>query len=112
MCKNSNFDLAITRSGASALAELSHLNIPFIAIPYPHATDNHQFLNAKKYADLNCCWILEEKNFKSGDITRLINQIMINKNDYLEKKNNLNKLNDNQNWEKINKELKKIINDN
>jgi len=112
LCKNSSFDLAITRSGASALAELSHLNIPFIAIPFPHATDNHQFLNAKKYADLNCCWILEEKNFKSGDITRLINQIMINKNDYLEKKNNLNKLNDNQNWEKINKELKKIINDN
>ena len=57
----------------------------------------------KRYQDLNCCWILEEKNFNSGDITKLINQIMINKNDYLEKKNNLKKLNENQNWENINK---------
>ena len=112
MCKNSNFDIAITRSGASALAELSHLNIPFIAIPFPHATDNHQFLNAKKYAELNCCWILEEKNFKSGDISKLINQIMFNKKEYLEKKNNLKKLNDNQTWENINTEIKKILNDN
>ena len=112
LCKNSNFDIAITRSGASALAELSHLNIPFIAIPFPHATDNHQFLNAKKYAELNCCWILEEKNFKSGDISKLINQIMFNKKEYLEKKNNLKKLNDNQTWENINIELKKVLNDN
>ena len=61
LCKNYNFDIAITRSGAASLAELSHLNIPFIAIPYPYATDNHQFLNAKRYFDLNCCWILQEK---------------------------------------------------
>ena len=61
LCKNDNYDIAISRSGASSLAELSHLNIPFISIPYPHATDNHQYLNAKRYFDLNCCWILEEK---------------------------------------------------
>ena len=65
---NNSFDLAITRAGASTLAELAHLNIPFIAIPFPHATDNHQFWNAKRYFDPNCCWILEEKNFMPGDI--------------------------------------------
>ena len=56
--------------------------------------------------------ILEEKNFKSGDISKLINQIMFNKKEYLEKKNNLKKLNDNQTWENINTELKKVLNDN
>lgn len=112
LCKNRNFDIAITRSGASSLAELSHLNIPFIAIPYPHAKDNHQFLNAKSYYDQNCCWILEEKNFNSGDVSKIINQIMVNKNDYLEKKNNLKELNKNQTWENVNKDLKKILNDN
>ena len=88
LCGNDNYDIAISRSGASSLAELSHLNIPFISIPYPHATDNHQYLNAKRYFDLNCCWILEEKNFNSGDIYKIIDEIMFNKKDYFEKKNN------------------------
>ena len=39
-------DVAITRAGASSLAELTNLRIPFIAIPLPSAADNHQFINA------------------------------------------------------------------
>ena len=68
------------------MAELSYLNIPFISIPFPHATDNHQYLNAKKYYDLNCCWLLEEKNFNSGDIYEIISKIMINNDEYVKKK--------------------------
>ena len=112
LCKKNRFDIAISRSGASSLAELTFLNIPFIAIPYPHATDNHQFLNAKRYSDLNCCWILEEKNFNSGDIYEIINKIIVNKNEYLEKKNNLNKINENKTWENINDKIKKYFNEN
>ena len=112
LCKKNRFDIAISRSGASSLAELTFLNIPFIAVPYPHATDNHQFLNAKRYSDLNCCWILEEKNFNSGDIYEIINQIMVNKNEYLEKKKNLKKINENKTWENINKKIKKYFNGN
>ena len=107
LCNQNNFDIAISRSGASSLAELAHLNIPFIAIPFPHAIDNHQYLNAKKYYDLNCCWIIEEKNFKSGDIFEIINQIMVNKNEYINVKNNLKKFNANITWEGINKRLTK-----
>ena len=112
LCKKNEFDIAITRAGASSLAELAHLNIPFISIPFPHATDNHQFLNAKRYHDLNCCWILQEKNFNSGDIYEIINQIMINKNEYFKKKNNLMKLNENKNWESINQKIIQYFNDN
>ena len=112
LCKKNNFDIAITRAGASSLAELAHLNIPFISIPFPHAIDNHQFFNAKRYFDLNCCWILEEKNFNSGDIYEIINKIMVNKNEYLEKKNNLNKINENKTWENINDKIKKYFNEN
>jgi len=112
LCKKNNFDIAITRAGASSLAELAHLNIPFIAIPFPHATDNHQYLNAKRYYDRNCCWILEEKNFNSGDIYKIINQIMSNKNEYFEKKNNLMKHNENKTWESINQKHIKFLNEN
>ncbi len=111
LCKENNFDIAITRAGASTLAELAHLGIPFISIPFPYATDNHQFLNTKRYLDLNCCWILEEKNFISGDIYKIINKIMLNKNEYILKKNNLEKLSDNNTWEDINKKIIKYFND-
>ena len=112
LCKKNNFDIAITRSGASSLAELAYLNIPFIAIPFPHATDNHQYLNAKRYYNKNCCWILEEKNSNSGDIYEIINQIMVNKNDYIAKKKILMKFNENKTWEKINRTIIDFINEN
>ena len=112
LCKKNNFDIAITRAGASSLAELAHLNIPFIAIPFPHATDNHQYLNAKRYYDRNCCWILEEKNFNPGDIYQIINQIMVNKSEYSEKKKILMKFNVNETWENFNQKIIKFLNEN
>ena len=42
-------DLAITRSGASSIAELINLKIPFIAIPLPSSADCHQFKNALNF---------------------------------------------------------------
>ena len=53
-------DLSITRAGASTLAELSLLYIPFIAVPLPSSKDNHQLENAKFYKNNNCCWVLEQ----------------------------------------------------
>ena len=54
-------DLAITRSGASSLAELTNLRIPFIAIPLPTSADNHQFMNANYFRKKGYCFLLEEK---------------------------------------------------
>ena len=53
LVKAVNYDLAITRSGASTISELSYLNIPFIAIPFPYAKDNHQYYNAELYEKIN-----------------------------------------------------------
>jgi UDP-N-acetylglucosamine--N-acetylmuramyl-(pentapeptide) pyrophosphoryl-undecaprenol N-acetylglucosamine transferase len=38
--------VAISRAGASSLAELAAMRVPAILVPYPAATDNHQFHNA------------------------------------------------------------------
>ena len=40
-----NFDLVITRAGASSLNEISSLGIPSIIIPSPYVPNNHQFIN-------------------------------------------------------------------
>src|SRR5207248_8503487 len=54
--------LAVSRSGASSLAELAATLVPAILIPYPSATDNHQFYNAKEFADTGAALLLEQKN--------------------------------------------------
>ena len=42
-------DFVITRSGASTINELIFLELPFLAVPFPFAKDNHQYYNAKYY---------------------------------------------------------------
>ncbi len=43
-------DLIVGRAGATTVAELAIAGKPAIFIPYPHAADNHQELNAREMA--------------------------------------------------------------
>jgi UDP-N-acetylglucosamine--N-acetylmuramyl-(pentapeptide) pyrophosphoryl-undecaprenol N-acetylglucosamine transferase len=52
--------VAISRAGASSLAELAAMRVPVILIPYPAATDNHQYHNARALADVGAAVLLEQ----------------------------------------------------
>mgnify|MGYP001160813197 FL=1 len=108
----SQSDLCITRAGASSLAELSILNIPFIAIPLPTAKDNHQLENANYYKNKDCCWIVEQKDFYKKNFEDLLLDIMKDKDNFIKKKNNLENLNYQNTWNNVNQNLLKIINEN
>ena len=54
-------DLVITRCGASSIAELVNLKIPFIAVPLPSSMDNHQLKNAQYFYEKGYCFLLEQK---------------------------------------------------
>ena len=105
-------DLCITRAGASSLAELASLNIPFIAIPLPTSKDNHQFQNAKYYKDKDCCWILDQTNFDQLKFEDLLVDILKNGDDFIKKKKNLENLNYQNSWNNVNQNLLKILNEN
>ena len=104
-------DLCITRAGASTLAELSVLNIPFLAVPLPTSKDNHQFENANFYKEMNCCWIIDQ-NYFNERIDELLNNILNDKTDYLKKKDNLKKLNYQNTWINVNQKILRTINEN
>jgi UDP-N-acetylglucosamine--N-acetylmuramyl-(pentapeptide) pyrophosphoryl-undecaprenol N-acetylglucosamine transferase len=45
-------DLVVCRAGALTLGELAATGRPSILIPYPHATANHQMLNAEAFVEV------------------------------------------------------------
>jgi len=102
-------NLAITRAGASTLSELSYLNVPFIAIPYKFATDNHQLQNALYYKKNGCCWILNEKEINQTNLTQILFDIIEDKEDYLIKKKKLENFSYKNTWNNINQKLLESI---
>ena len=105
-------NLCITRAGASTLAELVFLNVPFIAIPYPLAKDDHQFQNAEFYKKRDSCWILKQDEIKDKVLTNYLFNIIEDKNDYLTKEKNMKKISYQNTWNKINQKLVSTINEN
>jgi UDP-N-acetylglucosamine--N-acetylmuramyl-(pentapeptide) pyrophosphoryl-undecaprenol N-acetylglucosamine transferase len=55
--------LAITRAGASTIAELTCVGRPAILVPYPHATDDHQTANARQLAEAGAAWLVPQPDF-------------------------------------------------
>ena len=105
-------DFCITRGGASTLAELSLMNIPFLVVPLPTAKDNHQYENALYYKKNNSCWIIDQTNFNKKELSQFFLNILANNNDYLKKKENLKKLNYQNSWNNVNQKILDTLNAN
>ena len=54
--------MAVSRAGASSLAELAAMRLPALLIPFPAAADNHQFFNARAFEAVGAARLLEQKN--------------------------------------------------
>jgi UDP-N-acetylglucosamine--N-acetylmuramyl-(pentapeptide) pyrophosphoryl-undecaprenol N-acetylglucosamine transferase len=54
--------LAVSRSGASSLAEFAAMGLPAVLIPYPSAADNHQFFNARSFVESGAAVLREQRD--------------------------------------------------
>jgi UDP-N-acetylglucosamine--N-acetylmuramyl-(pentapeptide) pyrophosphoryl-undecaprenol N-acetylglucosamine transferase len=54
--------VAVSRAGASSLAELAAMRLPALLVPFPYAADNHQLHNARAFAQTGAAWLLEQKD--------------------------------------------------
>lgn len=69
-------DLAIARSGAASLTELSHFSLPSILVPYPFAAEDHQALNARIFERAGAAVVLPESCMADHALHREVRAIL------------------------------------
>ncbi len=69
-------DLVICRAGASTLAELAAYSKVGILIPFPHATHNHQELNAKAMEAVGAARMLRQSDLSGQYLAAEIESLM------------------------------------
>ena len=67
--------------------------------------------NAKFYENIGGCWVISQDKMNNQKMKEILSSILKDKSDY-NKKKNLKKLNYHNNWNDVNQNLKKIINEN
>lgn len=69
-------DLVVCRAGALTLAELAATGKPAILVPYPHATANHQALNAEVAAEAGAAIVIPDSDLSGERIAQEISELL------------------------------------
>jgi UDP-N-acetylglucosamine--N-acetylmuramyl-(pentapeptide) pyrophosphoryl-undecaprenol N-acetylglucosamine transferase len=68
--------VAVSRAGASSLAELAAMRVPSLLIPYPAATDNHQLYNARAFEETGAARVLEQRVASPEKLTQMLLELL------------------------------------
>ena len=70
--------VAVSRAGASSLAEFAAMRTPAVLIPFPAATDNHQFHNASAFERSGSAKLLEQSKATPELLAQMILEVVEN----------------------------------
>ena len=76
-------DLVVSRAGASSLAEIQVLGKASYLIPYPYATENHQYHNAMALVKNDAAMVCEQKELTADKLKGIIAELLNNKEKFL-----------------------------
>jgi len=68
--------LALTRAGASTIAELTCIGRPALLVPYPHAMDDHQTANATQLAAAGAAWLMPQTDFTADALAARLTELL------------------------------------
>lgn len=77
-------DLVICRSGALTVAELAAAGVASITVPYPHAVDDHQTMNAKFLSDSGASILMPQNDMTKETLSELLSQLCSDRNRLIE----------------------------
>jgi UDP-N-acetylglucosamine--N-acetylmuramyl-(pentapeptide) pyrophosphoryl-undecaprenol N-acetylglucosamine transferase len=66
----------ISRAGASSLSEIAAMRLPSVLVPFPAATDDHQFHNAKAFCDSGAARMLDQRAAQPRELVALFAPLM------------------------------------
>jgi UDP-N-acetylglucosamine--N-acetylmuramyl-(pentapeptide) pyrophosphoryl-undecaprenol N-acetylglucosamine transferase len=69
-------DLALCRAGATTVAELAACGLPAAFIPFPHATHDHQSMNARLFERQGAALVLAEHELERRDFAGMVIQLL------------------------------------
>ena len=102
-------DFVVSRAGSSSISEILAVNVPSLLVPFPYATDNHQYYNALELVEDKASLLLEEKDFKCQKLLETIDYVLDNRVLYIDMKKNAEKIGKDSSSEEIYKVIKNII---
>ncbi len=68
-------DLVLCRAGATTLFELMAMGKPAILVPYPHAANDHQTLNARSLVEAGAARMVHDGELSPEIVTRLLQEL-------------------------------------
>jgi UDP-N-acetylglucosamine--N-acetylmuramyl-(pentapeptide) pyrophosphoryl-undecaprenol N-acetylglucosamine transferase len=69
---------AVSRAGASSLAELAAMQLPALLVPFPAAADNHQFYNARAFEATGAARLFEQKGATPENVAAAVVELVEN----------------------------------
>ncbi len=69
-------DLVICRAGALTVSELAAAGVGSVLVPYPHAVDDHQTLNANYLTDSGAAMLLPQSELDPEGLSSMLKQLM------------------------------------
>ena len=102
-------DLAICRSGAMTLAELSAAGVPAILIPLPTAAGNHQLKNARAVESAGAARVVEDSQDTSRKLFLEIRALLDAPDERKSMSQKIKELHHSDSLEKISRELSRLI---
>jgi UDP-N-acetylglucosamine--N-acetylmuramyl-(pentapeptide) pyrophosphoryl-undecaprenol N-acetylglucosamine transferase len=69
--------VAISRAGASSLAEIAAMQVPSILVPYPAAADDHQYHNARGFAQSGAARMFVQSQLRAEQLAHTAAELIM-----------------------------------
>ena len=68
-------DLVICRAGASTVSEIAAVGVAALFVPFPHAVDDHQTVNARFLVEQQAGWLMPQATLTAQALAEFLQQV-------------------------------------
>jgi UDP-N-acetylglucosamine--N-acetylmuramyl-(pentapeptide) pyrophosphoryl-undecaprenol N-acetylglucosamine transferase len=69
-------DITVCRAGSGTVAELSHVGLPAVLVPYPSAAHDHQSFNAQALVDIGAALMIRDSEVSADRLEQVLTPVI------------------------------------